>query len=120
MDDIFEPRGSRIRRALHLLVPAVLPVILYIAFLTAISHTSEDTLAKEQDTLLHALENGAVHTYALTGSYPESLSELLEEYHITYDREKFVVEYVPCGSNLFPSISVLPLSGGTNAKGGFS
>ena len=31
------------------------------------------------------------------------------DYHITYDMEKFVVEYIPNGSNLLPSISVLPL-----------
>lgn len=117
MDDIFEPRSSRIRRFWKLLLPAVLPVILCITFAVAISRTSEDTLAKEQNTLLHALENGAVHTYALTGSYPESLSSLLDEYHITYDKNKFVVEYVPNGSNLFPMISVLPLS---NEKGGIS
>ena len=38
------------------------------------------------------------------------LDELLNDYHITYDSEKFVVEYVPNGSNLLPSISVLPVN----------
>jgi len=38
------------------------------------------------------------------------------DYHITYDKTKFVVEYVPNGSNLLPSISVIALSG--SAKGG--
>lgn len=115
MDDIFEPRRRRIGRALRFLLPAVLPVVLCVVFLMAISHASDDTLAKEQATLTQALENGAVYTYALTGNYPESLSQLLDEYHITYDKEKFIVEYVPNGSNLFPMISVLPLGSG---KGG--
>ena len=39
------------------------------------------------------------------------------DYHITYDTEKFVVEYIPNGSNLLPSISVLPLKA---KKGGQS
>ena len=65
---------------------------------------------KEQVTLTQALEGGAVRTYALTGRYPQSLDELLSDYHITYDSEKFVVEYVPNGSNLLPSISVLPVN----------
>lgn len=117
MDDIFEPGRRRTMRVVRLLLPAVLPVLLCGVFLMAISRTSEDILAKEQATLTQALENGAVYTYSLTGSYPESLSRLLEEYHITYDKEKFVIEYVPNGSNLFPMISVLPRKGG---KGGLT
>ena len=69
-----------------------------------------------QNALEQALKNGAIRTYALTGTYPESLSQLLSDYHITYDKTKFVVEYVPNGSNLLPSISVIALSG--SAKGG--
>ena len=30
--------------------------------------------------------------------------------HITYDSSRCVIEYVPNGSNLFPMISVIPLS----------
>lgn len=115
MEDIFEPRRKRIGRVLRFLLPAVLPILLCAVFLLAISRTSDDTIAKEQATLTQALENGAIYTYALTGNYPESLSQLLEEYRITYDKEKFIVEYVPNGSNLFPMISVLPLNG---RKGG--
>ena len=66
--------------------------------------------AKEQQALEQALEQGAIRTYALSGQYPQSLNELLEDYHITYDHSHFVVEYMPNGSNLLPSISVIPLS----------
>lgn len=62
------------------------------------------------------LKASAVRTYALTGEYPENLSQILRDYHITYGKSKFVVEYVPNGSNLLPSISVIALSGST--KGG--
>ena len=80
-------------------------------FFIAIGRTSDATIQKEQSALLQALENGAVRTYALKGQYPESLDELLSDYHITYDSSKFVIEYVPNGSNLLPSISVIPLTG---------
>ena len=69
------------------------------------------TIQKEQSALLQTLENGAVRTYALKGQYPESLDELLSDYHIIYDSSRFVIEYVPNGSNLLPSISVIPLTG---------
>ena len=117
MEDIFESRSKKAGRILRLFLPALLPLLFCAVFVVAVSRASDDTIAKEQATLSKALENGAVYTYALTGSYPESLSQLLSDYNITYDPDKFIVEYVPSGSNLFPMISVLPRSGG---KGGGS
>mgnify|MGYP000077374517 CR=1 FL=1 len=38
------------------------------------------------------------------------LEQILNDYHITYDRSRFVVEYTPNGSNLLPYISVILLS----------
>ena len=107
--DIFETKGMRFRRYAKRLLPILFAVVLCFLFYMGIVHTQTDSLEKEQITLSRALESGAVRTYALTGRYPQSLAELLSDYHITYDTEKFVVEYIPNGSNLLPSISVLPI-----------
>ena len=114
--DIFETRLIRIRRIFRFIVPILFAAVLCLIFYLGIARTQTDSLEKEQVTLTQALEGGAIRTYALTGRYPESLDELLSDYHITYDKSKFVVEYVPNGSNLLPSISVIALSGST--KGG--
>ena len=98
-----------------LLFPLFLLLCIGLIFFIAIGRTSDATIQKEQSALLQTLENGAVRTYALKGQYPESLDELLSDYHITYDSSKFVIEYVPNGSNLLPSISVIPLTG-TNSE----
>ena len=103
--ELFESRRTKFLRAFFLLFPALLLVLSCTLFVAGVSSTSDQ-----------ALKNGAIRTYALTGTYPESLSQLLSDYHITYDKTKFVVEYVPNGSNLLPSISVIALSG--SAKGG--
>lgn len=114
--NIFETRGTQMKRLFRRLLPVLFAVILCALFYAGIVHTQTDSLEKEQVTLTRALEGGAVRTYALTGRYPQSLSELLTDYHITYDTEKFVVEYVPNGSNLLPSISVLPIKARTGSK----
>ena len=114
--DIFETRRTQIRRFIRHLFPIIFTLLLCTLFYIGIVHTQTNSLEKEQITLTRALEGGAIRTYALTGRYPQSLSELLSDYHITYDNEKFVVEYVPNGSNLLPSINVFPLKakkGGT-------
>ena len=111
--ELFESRRTKFLRAFFLLFPALLLVLSCTLFVAGVSSTSDQAVHKEQDALEQALKN---RTYALTGTYPESLSQLLSDYHITYDKTKFVVEYVPNGSNLLPSISVIALSG--SAKGG--
>ena len=113
--ELFESRRTKFLRAFFLLFPALLLVLSCTLFVAGVSSTSDQAVRKEQYVLEQALKNGAIRTYALTGTYPESLSQLLLDYHITYDKTK-LVEYVPNGSNLLPSISVIALSG--SAKGG--
>lgn len=114
--ELFESRRKKILRSLLLLFPVLLLAAVCILFAAGVSHTSGQALEREQNALEQTLKNSAVRTYAMTGEYPESLSQILNDYHITYDRTKFVIEYVPNGSNLLPSISVITLGG--NSKGG--
>lgn len=113
--DLFEPTGRRIRRQIRRFLPVFILAALCLVFYLGISGAGKEAVNKEQTTLKQALEQGAIRTYAMTGQYPQSLDELLNDYHITYDPDKFVVEYVPNSSNLLPSISVLVLS---SRKGG--
>jgi hypothetical protein len=113
--EIFESPDKKIKRRLRFLFPFALFILVPVIFYLGIGRTSAETLQKEQSTLEQALKNGAVHTYALTGSYPASLSELVENYQIQYDHNRFVIEYTPNGSNLFPYISVIAL---TETNGG--
>lgn len=109
--EIFRSRRKKMADRMGLLVPALVPVLLTTAFFGTVNSVSEKTLLKEQATLTRALEKGAVRTYALTGKYPESLEELTEDYHITYDKEKFVVEYISEAPNMLPVIQILPITG---------
>ena len=92
---LFESRKEKFFKTVLLLFPLFLLLCIGLIFFIAIGRTSDATIQKEQ--------------------YPESLDELLSDYHITYDSSKFVIEYVPNGSNLLPSISVIPLTG-TNSE----
>lgn len=114
--DIFKSRPKKISRRLRTIFPLLFLVAVCLCFLRGIDLTDEETRQKEQFTLEQALQKSAVRTYALTGRYPENLSELLSQYHITYNPEKYLVEYTPSGSNLFPQIQVIPLG----EKGGAS
>ena len=114
--ELFENRRKKFLRSLLLLFPVLFLVIACIVFTAGVGRTSGKTLLQEQNALEQTLKSCAVRTYAMTGEYPEDLSQLLDDYHITYDKTWFVVEYVPNGSNLLPSVSVIALNG--SRKGG--
>lgn len=108
--ELFESHRKKFFRNMLVVFPFLFLLVIASVFFAGVSFTSKDTLQKEQQLLEQSLKRGAVHTYALTGRYPESAEELIKDYHITYDSSRFVIEYVPNGSNLFPMISVIPLS----------
>ena len=58
--------------------PLLFLLVIASVFFAGVSFTSKDTLQKEQQLLEQSLKRGAVHTYALTGRYPESAEELLK------------------------------------------
>lgn len=115
--NLFETRCMRFNRKFRDFLPVIILAALCLIFYVGISYAGRETITQEQTSLRQALEQGAIRTYALTGHYPQSLDELLQDYNISYDADKFVVEYVPNGSNLLPSVSVLVLS---SRKGGLS
>ena len=112
-----ERTRKKILRILKQLLPLLVPAVICLVFILAISAASGTTASEEENNLKKALARSAVASYARDGVYPESLDTLLEEYNITYDKKRFVVDYEPYGSNLFPSISVITLKSG---KGGTS
>lgn len=113
--NLFETKRARFFHRIRFFFPVFILAAVCIVFYLGISSVGQEAVSQEQTSLRQALEQGAVRTYAMTGAYPQSLDELLNDYGISYDHDKFIVEYVPNGSNLLPSISVLMLS---SSKGG--
>lgn len=111
---LFITKESPGKRLLSAILPVGLLLAIVLIFYFAVSSTQEQSAQSQVTALKRALSGGAVRTYALTGAYPESLEELLRDYHITYDARKYIVEYTPNGANLLPSIFVIPLKKGGN------
>lgn len=103
---------TKLMRGLIPLFPVIIPIIICFVFYYGITCTADSAINQELSILEQALHNGTVHYYSLTGEYPPSLEILKENYRITYDSDKFIVEYIPNGSNLFPMIDVLLKSEG--------
>lgn len=78
-----------------------------ILFWLGTSLLSDRTDSRQAETLKHAITRGIAHCYATEGSYPESLQYLKENYGITYDEDRFFVDYQALGSNLMPDVTII-------------
>ena len=91
----------------------VLPVLLFIAIvglfyygLMGVERTSreEQLLSVER-----AVTKATVQCYAIEGRYPPNLEYLEENYGLTLDRERYIIQYDAFASNIMPTILVLPM-----------
>ena len=61
--------------------------------------------------LENALDRSITQCYALEGSYPPSLSYLVENYGLTYNSEQYFIDYQYIGSNLRPDTMIIERDG---------
>ena len=90
---------------------AVLSVLIICAFVFFVRHFSIYTEDKQLESLNNALRRDIIQCYAIEGIYPPSLSYLEEHYGLTYDHDRFYVDYHPVAANLYPDVTVLETGG---------
>ena len=91
----------------NLILSAGFFLIIVCACLFGLDHISERSSEEELATLEAAIYRSVAHCYATEGFYPESLEYLKDEYHITYDSDKYFVDYQIWGENMMPDITII-------------
>ena len=104
----FETGKATIHPYRSLVISIFLFLIVIILFYLGISSVSQRTDEEEMQFLQKALHQSVTQCYAVEGFYPESLEYLEEHYQITYDHDRFFVDYKPQGENIFPDITIIP------------
>ena len=102
----FEMR-KRDSSARNLIISLAVFVIIAACFWCAADSVSERTQAEERMLLEAALNRSITHCYAIEGTYPESLEYLTKNYGLTYDEDKFYIDYQPLGADIMPDVTVI-------------
>ena len=55
----------------------------------------------------NALSNSITYCYATEGAYPESLEFIEKNYGLTYDENKYFIDYRVMGANIMPEFTVV-------------
>ncbi len=101
--------GKRILQSVNFSILFFLAVIGI--FLYGIATVSSGSTRDEKRILDEAIHKDIVHCYAVEGMYPPSLSYMEEHYGLTFDHDKFLVDYEPIGANIMPNVTILERSG---------
>lgn len=97
------------RRFSRLAISAAVFALVMTLFATWLTRFSRESDRLQRQTLEDALHRNLLLCYSLEGRYPDTLAELLEKYPLTYDRERFVIDYRLHGGNLLPEITILEI-----------
>lgn len=92
--------------------PMALFSVLFITLLLALLVYATDHIGNANDTeqltiLTQSVSRSVTACYALEGVYPPNLDYLVKHYGLTYDTEKYFIDYQYIGSNLRPDITIL-------------
>lgn len=100
---------SRKKFPVKLLLSAAFICFIFYIFISGISSVSASAKQMEAENLKSTIMQSIVQCYAIEGFYPESLEYLKKNYGISYNEDDYVISYETIGSNLMPSVSVIPL-----------
>lgn len=82
-------------------------LLIVLLFYQGIESLSSGAVRRQKESLENALNRSITYCYAVEGSYPESLEYLKEHYGITYDEDRFFVDYKIVGANILPDVTII-------------
>ena len=74
-----------------------------------ISFISSTSSKDQKQVLTDAVNKDIIHCYAIEGYYPPSLAYIEDHYGLTYDKDRYFVDYVPVGDNIMPSVTIVEI-----------
>jgi hypothetical protein len=95
------------KRKLSFLFPLFLLILVLLIFIVACRSVNSTNSVQEKAILGNALDRSITQCYALEGSYPPSLSYLEDNYGLTYDHQRYFIDYQYIGDNLRPDTTII-------------
>ena len=91
------------------IIPVIFTIAIIVIVLIGLRQADEANRAEGLRVLEEALHRAVIHSYAVEGSFPESLAHITETYGIYIDSTRFVVHYDVFAQNILPYIRVMEL-----------
>jgi hypothetical protein len=90
--------------------PILFTLVVILVMMFGMRQADESSRSEGARFLEESILRAAVHSYATSGQYPESLSYITQNYGIHIDRSKYIVHYEIIASNILPNITVITIN----------
>lgn len=88
-----------------------LSIVIFVAilfiFIGGISTISNSSVVNDKEILTEAIERDIVHCYCVEGMYPPNIKYMENHYGLTYDKDKFIIDYEYIGANIKPNVMIV-------------
>ena len=88
-----------------------LSIVIFVAilfiFIGGISTISNSSVVNDKEILTEAIERDIVHCYCVEGMYPPNIKYMEKHYGLTYDKDKFIIDYEYIGANIKPNVMIV-------------
>lgn len=89
------------------LLPLLLLAAALCILIAASASLASTNRERETEILSNALERSITQCYALEGSYPPDLDYLKEHYGLTYNSDRYFIDYRYIGGNFRPNTIII-------------
>lgn len=86
------------------LVTFIAVIVLFIYGIAAVSNSS---VVNDKEILTEAIQHDIIHCYCVEGMYPPNVKYMQNHYGLTYDDDKFIIDYEYIGSNIMPKVMII-------------
>lgn len=87
---------------------AIFSFILVMAvFFWGVSLLSNSSVRDEKGILEDAINRDIIHCYAVEGFYPPTIDYIEEHFGLTYDHDKYLIDYESIGNNIMPNVMII-------------
>lgn len=90
-----------------ILIIIAISAALLVCFSRATAALQKSSINTQRENLTNAVNRDITEYYTVYGYYPESLNELRQTYHLTYDENIFFIDYQVRGSNIRPDVTII-------------
>ena len=92
---------------MRVILPAVVFAGIVVIFVLLTGNLNSQTLKRQKESLVNAINRDIAFCYAIEGKYPESLDYLKENFGLSYDEGAFFVDYRLMAANIYPDVTVI-------------
>ena len=88
-------------------ISIVIFITVIMLFIYGIAAVSNSSVTNDKEILENAINHDIVHCYCVEGMYPPSVKYMEKHYGLTYDKDKFIIDYEYIGANIKPNVMIV-------------